>query len=164
MAGQIARRGGLIDRHLQILDLRLVDRQVRYYRAARQRRLDTRFIVGRAFGLEGEGGVGGAERVRYEAARLRPAAIGRIEHHLPRDVILQCDRGIDIAFADRTLGARNRTDRERTIDEVRGEAAVLARVRITQAADRPEGVGDVQRALAEQLGRASCRESVCQYV
>src|SRR3546814_5329842 len=80
---------------------------------------------------------------------FRSAAPGRIDHDARRNVILQRHRGIEIALADRAFGARDGADREGAIDKLRREIAVLFGVGIAQAADRAEGVGQVERALPE---------------
>src|SRR3546814_15689631 len=66
-----------------------------------------------------------------------------------RNVILQRHRGIEIALAERAFGARDGADREGAIDKLRREIGVLFGVGIAQAADRAEGVGQVERALPE---------------
>src|SRR3546814_3806513 len=85
---------------------------------------------------------------------FRSAAPGRIDHDARRNVILQRHRGIEIALADRALGARDGADREGAIDKLRREIAVLFGVGIAQAADRAEGVGQVERALPEHRIRS----------
>src|SRR3546814_18994068 len=78
-------------------------------------------------------------------------------------------RHVDAVFAEMVIGAARPVDR---VDTERGDEGLGGRKALALGQDRPGlgrvdadliGVEKAERPGEEQIGRASCRERVCQY-
>uniref|UniRef100_A0A0N4Z3R7 DUF6285 domain-containing protein n=1 Tax=Parastrongyloides trichosuri TaxID=131310 RepID=A0A0N4Z3R7_PARTI len=95
---------GIVARHLQVVELGRIGRQVQRRPAIQQRQLGADLDRLRGFALELEGVLAAGRLGADEAAGLRALCVGGVEHQVAIDHVLDLHRWIELAFA--TLAAQ----------------------------------------------------------